>query len=86
MEQYCTQTGNIVPEKIFLKKDCRCRSACTKISMKKKERLFLRRFGVWEILRNKIYCYTKLLNAKLWNEDVQQTEKVRQEIGVSDIC
>lgn len=29
-KRYCTQSGNIVPGKIFQNKDCRCRNAYTK--------------------------------------------------------
>lgn len=50
--------------------------------IKKIEKIFSRSFGVAKILPNKMYCFTKLSNAKLWNEKGQQTEKGHQEIGV----
>lgn len=36
-----------------------------KIAIKKKERMFLRVFRIWEILRNRMYYFTKLSSAKI---------------------
>lgn len=65
-KRYCSQTGNIVHEKFSKTKIVVVRMLAQKLTIKKKkERIFLRSFGVWQILTNKMYYFTKLSSAKL---------------------
>jgi len=57
-KRYCTQSGNIVPGKIFQNKDCRCRNACTKnYDEEERKNIFEKFWGLGDFNKQNVLLY-----------------------------
>jgi len=57
-KRYYTQSGNIVPGKIFQNKDCRCRNACTKnYDEEERKNIFEKFWGLGDFNKQNVLLY-----------------------------
>lgn len=84
-KRYYTQTGNIIPAKVFQNKNCHCRKTCIKNYEEERNNTFEKFWNLGDFNKQNVLLYEATERYAVKRRR-QKTEKVRQEIIVLGIC